>query len=394
MFSKQGSQSPDSISDSVYMDIIATLYGSLVPIALTGLAQLIVGSIAAWQTADAFTWILTAAGLVLAVARTIDVIAFRRRAARKPPLERAEAVRWEWRYAIGSVATAFLIGMFAARSVFLGDAACSAMATGLAFGFGAGVVARLSLRPIVAILDLGITGIPVIVATFMQTLDAAHVGLGVLFAIYLVGSFEMVRQSYNANLVHITLKREFEQLARRDPMTGLFNRTALATDLVRLVAERQAGMVAVHAIDLDHFKAANDRFGHPFGDALLRQVAGRLKSIAADGDLLVRMGGDEFILAQRSVNSPEIAEAMARRIFEVVSAPYCVDGQDIVIGASIGVAVSPGDGKSVEALLLRSDRALYQAKEFRGGYVLASDLPPPEDSPQATDKTAASRRAA
>ncbi len=184
----------------------------------------------------------------------------------------------------------------------------------------------------------------------------------------------MVRQSYNANFVHITLKREFEQLARRDPMTGLFNRTALATDLVQLLAERGDNMVAVHAVDLDHFKAANDKFGHPVGDALLREVSARLKSTAADDDLLVRMGGDEFILAQRSVRSHDDAEAMARRIFETISAPYCIDGNDIVIGASIGVAVSPADGSSVEELLSRSDRALYHAKSFRGGYVMASDI--------------------
>jgi diguanylate cyclase (GGDEF)-like protein len=374
MFFKRQHSQAESISDSVYMDIIATLYGTLVPIALTGLAQLVVGSIAAWQTNDAFTWILTGAGLILAIVRSLDVIAFRRRVARKPAVSRQEAIRWEWRYAIGSVATGLIIGLFAARCVFLGDAASSAMATGLAFGFGAGVVARLSLRPIVAIADLAITGVPVIVSTLMQTWDASHVGLGLLFTIYLVGSFETVRQSYNANLVHITLKREFEQLARRDPMTGLFNRTALASDLVQLLADRRASMVAVHAIDLDHFKAANDKFGHPVGDALLREVAARLKAIAADDDLLVRMGGDEFILAQRLVKSHGDAEAMARRIFEAISAPYCIDGNDIVIGASIGVAVSPTDGSSVEALLTHSDRALYHAKSFRGGYAMAGDM--------------------
>ena len=374
MFFKHGNSRTDSISDSVYRDIIAILYDSLVPVVLTALAQLIVGCIAAWQTGDVLIWVLTVAGVLLAIGRSVDVLAFRRRIAQRPPLERAEAVRWEWRYAAGSIATAVLIGAFAARCVLLGDAACSAMATGLAFGFGAGVVARLSLRPVVAILDLGFAGLPVIVATFLQELDAPHIGLGVLFAIYLAGSFEMVRLSYNANVGHITLKREFEHMARRDPMTGLFNRAALAADLNQLILERGVRMVAVHSIDLDHFKAANDRFGHPFGDALLRQVADRLRAIAAAGDLLVRMGGDEFILVQKSISSRDNAEAMAKRIYQIVSAPYCIDGQDIVIGVSIGVAIAPEDGVSVEALLSRSDRALYKAKEFRGGYVFASDL--------------------
>jgi len=393
MFFKGGHSQAASISDSVYMDIIATLYGTQVPIVLTGVAQTLVGAIVASQTGDVFTAVLTAAGTILALVRSYDVIAFRRRVARKPPLGRAEAEGWERRYAIGSVSTALIIGLFGARCVFLGDAAGSAMATGLAFGFGAGVVARLSLRPVVAMLDLAFTGVPVIAATFLQGLDVSHVGLGVLFAIYLIGSFEMVRLSYNANLNHITLKREFEQLARRDPMTGLLNRTALATDLVRLIADCGANMVAVHAVDLDRFKDANDKFGHPFGDALLRQVAGRLRSIAAEDDLLVRMGGDEFILAQRVMSSQDDAEAMAKRIFATISAPYCIDGHDIVIGASIGVAVSPADGRSVEALLARSDQALYQAKAFRGGYVLASDLNA-MPAPAAAPKTAPRQHAA
>jgi diguanylate cyclase len=374
MFFKSNNTQADSISDSIHRDITATLYGTLAPIALMAVALMVVGGIAAWQTGDAFVAYLTATGLILSIIRTFDVMAFRRRVARKPPLGRPEGVRWELRYAIGSFSSGLIIGLFAARCIFLGDDACSAMATGLAFGFGAGVVARLSLRPLVAVLGLGSTGIPIIVAIFLQPLDAAHAGLGIMFMIYFAGSFEMVRQSYNANLLHITLKREFEQLARRDAMTGLFNRTALSIDLARLVTDRRAGMIAVHAIDLDHFKAANDKFGHPVGDALLGQVAVRLKSLAADEDVLIRMGGDEFIFAQNMVGSPDEAEAMARRIFETVSAPYCIEENDIVIGASIGVAVSPADGRSVEALLARSDRALYQAKEFRGGYVMASDL--------------------
>lgn len=96
--------------------------------------------------------------------------------------------------------------------------------------------------------------------------------------------------------------------------------------------------------------------------------------MAGQGDLIVRMGGDEFILVQRSVSSRGEAERMVRRIFEEVSAPYCIEGHDIVIGASIGVAMSPEDGGSVEALLSRSDKALYQAKTQRGGSVFAQDV--------------------
>ena len=204
--------------------------------------------------------------------------------------------------------------------------------------------------------------------------DIRHLGLGLMFAIYLAGGVEMVRLTYKSTISQITLKQQFEQLARLDPMTGLFNRSVLDTDLAEMLAGRRQAGVAVHAIDLDHFKAANDRFGHPVGDALLKQVAARLKSVAGPGDLIVRMGGDEFILAQKQVARREDAAAMAQRIFDAVCAPYRVGAHDIVIGVSIGVALLPDDGQSVEALLGSSDAALYQAKQHRGGYVFAGDL--------------------
>jgi diguanylate cyclase (GGDEF)-like protein len=364
----------DTLSDTVYLEIIAALYGTLVPIVFAGISQAIVGAITARQTGDIATAVLTALCVVVAVARALDVLAYRRRFAGKTP-DRAEAGAWELRYAIGTWITSLILGLSAGRSLLLNDAICSMMAIGIAFGFGAGILARLSLRPAVAVADLLAISLPAIVVTFMQP-DVPHVGLGLMFTIYLVGGLEMVRLSYNSTINHITLKRQFEQLARLDPLTGIFNRSILDADLVQMLADSKAGAVAVHAIDLDHFKAANDRFGHPVGDGLLKQVAARLKSVAGPADLIVRMGGDEFILVQKCVSSSD-AESMAQRIFESVSAPYRVAGHEIVIGLSIGVAVSPGDGKSVDALLSSSDKALYRAKEARGGYVLARELPTP-----------------
>ncbi len=323
--------------------------------------------------------LLTILGVVVAVIRILGVLAFRRRMARKPPLDQAEAFALEWRYAAGTVATALILGVFAARSLVLKDAICSVMAIGMAFGFGAGVVARLSLRPVVAILDLTATGLPAILTMFLQPWDAPHVALGLFFSIYMVGSFEMVRLAYNSTVNQMTLKRQFEQLARIDPMTGLLNRSVLATDLVQIVADCGCAPVAVHAIDLDHFKAANDRYGHPVGDALLQQVAARLMAAANPADLIVRMGGDEFILVQRQVGSRGDAELTAQRTLEKISAPYQVDGHEIVIGASIGIALAPEHGKTVEALLCRSDAALYRVKERRGGYAFAAEQGPADE---------------
>lgn len=362
-----------SISDAIYLEIIATLYGTTVPILVAGICQAIVGAISVRESGDAFTAVLTVLGVVVTIARMIDLSAFRRQTRRTPLLDRAEAIGWERRYAVGTVVMAFILGLFAARSLFVADAICLVMAVGIAFGFCAGIVARLSLLPALAILDFIVVGLPPIAAALIKQWDVAHVVLALMFLVFIVAGVEMVRLSYTAMMNQMTLKQTFEQLARIDPMTGLLNRSVLATDFAQVVAESGSAMVAVHAIDLDHFKAANDRYGHPVGDALLKQVASRLKSLAGPADLIVRMGGDEFILVQSSVPSRSDAESTAQRIFEAIGAPYHVDGHEIRIGASIGIALSPEHGRTVEALLSRSDAALYGAKERRGGYVFASE---------------------
>jgi len=356
-----------SISDAVYLEVITGLHGTTMPTILAAACLAMVGAITTYETGDMVTAALTVAGIVVAVVRLFEIFAFRRRLARLPQLGRAEGARWERCYVAGTVVTALILGLFAARSIVLGDALCCVMAIGIGFGFGAGVVARLALRPVAALLDLIAIAAPAAIVTFMQP-DLRHVGLGLLILMYVVASFEMVRLSFNASINQITLKRQFEQLSRIDPMTGVANRSVLATDLPAMLA---AGTIAVHTLDLDRFKEANDRFGHPVGDALLKQVAGRLRAIAATDDLVVRLGGDEFVLVQRAVRD---AEAMAQRIVQSISAPYDVDGQAIELGVSVGVAVAPNDGRTAEALLSRSDRALYRAKESRGGYVLARDL--------------------
>ncbi|MGX4806148.1 diguanylate cyclase domain-containing protein [Bradyrhizobium guangdongense] len=360
-----------SISDAVYMEVITGLHGTTMPNILAAAGLAMVGAITTYETGDGVAAVLTVAGIVVTIVRLIEIFAFRRRLSRSPQLDRAEAAIWERRYVAGTVATALVLGVFAARGIVLGDALCSVMAIGIGFGFGAGVVARLALRPVAALLDLIAIAAPAAIVTFIQP-DLRHVGLGLLILMYVVASFEMVRLSFNASINQITLKRQYEQLSRLDPMTGVANRLVLAADLPAMLA---AGTIAVHTLDLDRFKEANDKFGHPVGDALLKHVAGRLKAIAASDDLVVRMGGDEFVVVQRAAAD---AEAMAGRIVQAISAPYDVAGHAIELGVSVGVAVAPGDGRTAEALLSRSDKALYRAKESRGGYVLARQLRTPD----------------
>jgi len=152
-------------------------------------------------------------------------------------------------------------------------------------------------------------------------------------------------------------------MARHDALTGLGNRLLLNERLEHVLTRVSRGeIVAVHLVDLDRFKAVNDTLGHPAGDKLLRQVADRLRPLLRESDMIARMGGDEFAIVQVALETPGDAATLALRVIEAASKPYDVDGHRLVIGASIGIALAPGDGSSPDVLIRNADLALYHAK--------------------------------
>jgi len=156
---------------------------------------------------------------------------------------------------------------------------------------------------------------------------------------------------------------KIEHMAHHDALTDLANRVLLNERLEGALARVQGNeMLAVHHLDLDQFKAVNDTFGHPIGDRLLKAVADRLRGLVRETDTIARMGGDEFVIVQAPVADPTDATSLAESIIELLSQPYDLDGHQAVIGASIGIAVSPGDGSSADILLRNADLALYRAK--------------------------------
>jgi len=158
---------------------------------------------------------------------------------------------------------------------------------------------------------------------------------------------------------------ELEKVARTDALTGLPNSAVFRNRIEDAIASMDHdGPFAILFIDLDHFKQINDTLGHPRGDALLVCVAGRLIELARDSDFVARFGGDEFVVLLSRVSSTGEVSELARRIVDSISAPYDVDGHEIVIGASIGIAVAPTDGVGPTELLRNADMALYQAKSF------------------------------
>jgi diguanylate cyclase (GGDEF)-like protein/PAS domain S-box-containing protein len=160
-------------------------------------------------------------------------------------------------------------------------------------------------------------------------------------------------------------------MAQHDALTGLPNRNLLRQQMDDMLmhGRRSAEKVAVLMLGLDNFKAVNETLGHGTGDKLLRAVAKRLRSRVREEDALARLNSDEFAIVQSGVARPEDAVLLAKRLLEAISESFLLDGHSVVIGASIGIAMSPGDGEESEKLLKSADMALSRAKtEFRGTF--------------------------
>ena len=160
-------------------------------------------------------------------------------------------------------------------------------------------------------------------------------------------------------------ERRIQFLAHHDVLSGLMNRARLQQALEELLAAQPATgrRVALYFVDIDHFKTINDTFGHEGGDFLLTTVAARMRAMTRSADAVARVGGDEFVIAQTDVIDKAQAESFARRIRSVLGAPAHYNGQEVRSSFTVGVALAPDDGDTVERLLRSADLALYAGKE-------------------------------
>lgn len=193
--------------------------------------------------------------------------------------------------------------------------------------------------------------------------DRAWIVLGAGFLITLIvagyvwTSTRYVRMLEAANIA-------VSEQAMSDSLTGLANRRCFVEKLTEAfeMAKRNGDVFAVHFLDLDGFKAVNDRHGHPAGDALLQEIATRLLARVRSTDLVARFGGDEFAVLQSHVASPAAANILAEKLVQALAAPYRIDGAELEVTASIGIALYTPAVEGPTSIMLQADLALYSAK--------------------------------
>ena len=360
------------LAPGIYRELVALLFTNLVPVLTMSVAYVSVCVLIASRRGDILLDVLVGCGTAAAVGRFAVVLAFRRRGSTLRSDE--DAWRWERRYACGSFAFAILLGLTGLRIVGTMDPDAEMLITCVLFGYATGVICRLAVRPWICLPSLLLGAIPIIVGLLDlggvdQTLLAGLCGL------FLLGSLNTVGHLHRVTVGHLTAERTEADRARRDPLTGLPNRLSVFEHLTEALAGGAA--LAVHFIDLDRFKDANDRCGHAAGDALLRAAADRLSACLRPGDIAARLGGDEFLVVQMGVAHETEAEMLARRLVRSIQPPFTVGEHRIAIGASVGVALSRRDPAGVDALVARADAALYAVKmRGRNGFALAGEAEP------------------
>ena len=385
MIRARGSPRHPVLPDEVYCELVDLMFRAITPLISMALIVTAIGALMFAMTGDFAVAALTLVSLAVTMLRVGLHFAYRRRNALEP-LSLPEVKKWEVAFGAGTVVAALLIGLLNVRALMVGEVAVHMLVAGLAFGFCAGAVIRLSVRPVIAGLTLfAVTALTLFgFVAHAQTSDGqlalAYGGQALLLAVFAIGAIEMVNHLYRTTLLQLMTKAELSHLARQDPLTGLANRLSLRERFDQDVAKlrRSGDFIALHYLDLDRFKAINDNHGHPTGDALLKLVAGRLLRVLRAGDTAARLGGDEFVVLQTHIRDPAEAEILARRIVKEISAPYSIDGVELRIGASVGVALAPTDGIDLDHLATRGDAALYQAKSTRRGTSGFWQMPEPQ----------------
>jgi diguanylate cyclase (GGDEF)-like protein len=366
------------VSDAVYRDLVSTLFTMRLPIAGFGALYGIVGALIYLKWPDSVIAGLTVAAVAVTAGRIVLINRYHQ--AGGASQEVAALRRWELAYELLTYLFAILLAALNVRGLTAHAPLIHLATISLVFTFGAGVVSRTSSRLRLCMVSVTLAVLPTVTAMLVHAAsdhaERLHSEFFLLEAFLLIAVGLMSLQSaahlYASAVEHLSTKQDMAKLAKYDPLTSLPNRLLVREAFQELFSfsRRSQSQLALHYLDLDGFKAINDRYGHPVGDKLLVEVAQRLLSTVRASDFACRLGGDEFLIIQSDVRHRDQAELLGRRIIRQISEDYDIEGATMRVTASIGVAMVPECGIELDRLIECADAALYQSKSRGKAQVL------------------------
>lgn len=349
------------LSDPTYIELVRSLFDTLVPTLIMNAAFAVVGSIAVMMTRDMTLSILLVSGIIAALWRIAILLLHRGRLA-GGGASAVDAGRAERRFAFAYFAFAALFGLFMARCFVLAGAELRFFCIALVYGYGAGVAAGISLRPWVGVPSILLGVVPFVAVAFYCD-DGSHGGLAVITLFFLAGGIESMLRRYRGTVRRLAVEHRLSVVDRHDALTGLPNQLTLEEHFAGLAALGAAqSLVAVHAIGCDNMESINHQLGFVAGDDILKAVADRLRRIVPVHDMAVRLPGARFAVVQTALAHERRAETFARELYDVLSAPFAIAGSSVALHLSIGYAAESRAQAQVASLVGKATEAQQRAR--------------------------------
>jgi diguanylate cyclase (GGDEF)-like protein len=351
-----------SIPDQkLHFDLVQALYRTPKSIFGATIVSLIVTAIAIAVSEDAdYGWFLVGFGLT-GIARIGTSVLYNR--SHHVAEDKSSTRRWECLALLNAWAFAGLVGICGAYTVLSHPATDTELLINTSvMGYIAGISSRNASRPIISIGQVSFTAFPFAAALLLRA-DTIHIVLALFLGVLYVSIIMICRSVFDNFVSGYHAFRKIELIAHRDTLTDLWNRTAFI-DLLQnqLSSSHRSEMAGLVLIDMDHFKDVNDTFGHQTGDLVLKEAGDRIKSVIRPIDEAARIGGDEFVVMLTNTSEGE-AQLAAQRIIAKLGEPFAIGMARHFCGASIGYALAPCGGSTVEELFRDADLALYEAKQ-------------------------------
>ncbi len=358
--------------------LVHMLYSAMPQVVSSTLGCVFLATTIWWQVPSAWTLAVIAAAVIVAIVRLTSLVAYRRRNGDLPAIP-AQAVVWERIYGAFSMTMALVIAAALLSAFLLAEGGVLLVATGVALGIcGGQSTARVTCRPWIPLAS-GTIILGTLTLCALLWDDPIAPVLAAFAVLYLYTYVEACRHSARTILGRLMAEHELAKLVRRDVLTGLANRRGFEEELDRALylLQRTGRGVSLLLLDLDGFKTVNDAFGHPCGDAVLREVADRLVALSRRSDHVARLGGDEFAIVVTDAHDRGTLAVYARRLIAGLTEPIRLPDGEARIGVSIGIGMADAEHPRTAAeLFAATDAALYKVKKGTKNDLAVVDWPP------------------